>query len=128
MKVRSGFVSNSSSSSFMAIVKDVSPEDVNKENKDRIRIYSQREYGEGYPYWTPSEDELKIMIESKSTEPFMLVDEIVSAYDEDSLEMKKDLLPTIAKIALEGAKDYRIIIFDKSYHQPENLRDFIDES
>lgn len=127
MKVRNGFVSNSSSSSFMAIVRYISPKDVRKGNKDRIRIYSHREYGEGYPYWTPSEKELKIMVESENTEPFVLVEELFSAEDGDTLKMKSDLLPTIAKIALNDGEDYEIIVFDKSYHQPEDLGEYIDE-
>lgn len=127
MKIRNGFVSNSSSSSFMAIVRPIKPEEVRKENKDRIRIYSYREYGEGYPYWAPSEDELKLMTNLENTEPFVLVEELISAEDGDALNMKSDLLPTIAKIALNGGEDYEIMVFDKSYHQPEDLEEYMYE-
>ncbi|MFW6002721.1 MAG: hypothetical protein ACOCQD_05210 [archaeon] len=127
MKMRSGFVSNSSSSSFMAIVRSIVPEDIKDENKDRIRIYSHREYGEGYPYWTPSEEELETMRETENTEPFILVEELLSAEDGDTLKMKKDMLPTIAKIALNDGEDFQIMVFDKSYHQPDDIRSFIGE-
>ncbi|MFW6002510.1 MAG: hypothetical protein ACOCQD_04145 [archaeon] len=127
MKVRSGFVSNSSSSSFMAIVRPIKTEDVVDNNKDRIRIYSHYEYGEGYPYWKPSEEELDFMMKTENTEPFVLVEELLSAEDGDSLKMKKDILPTIAKIALNDGEDFQIMIFDKSYHQPDDIRSFIDE-
>src|SRR6056297_2552427 len=127
MKIRSGFVSNSSSSSFMAIVRYIDPEKVTEENKDRIRISSRREFGEGLPYWTPTNEELKFLKEARNPDPFFLVEELTSAYDGDTLENKKELLPTIAKISLNDGENYEVMVFEKSYHEPDNIKEYFDE-
>lgn len=118
MKVRDGFVSNSSSSSFMAIGKYISVKDIDKENVYFIG-YSG---GEGTDYFelTP---EMKSYIKEKGFRDGRLFCEAFKC-DEERTDVSKQEI--IYKLGLFEYLKLDIITFDRSYCDGLDIDDFIE--
>ena len=122
MKIRSGFVSNSSSSSFMVIGKRVSADRI---DNPKVKLYAFGEYGEGTPYDRPSKEQIKWLKEHPGEGDFTLIEEILSGSEEFEIS-KQDLLDNLAKIALDPGKEKLFVrVFNRSYYFPESLEDFL---
>ena len=116
VKVRNGFVSNSSSSSFVTIGRWSSEKDIDKPN---VMIYGGRG-NEGIEYFRPSKDMIEYIKENdcKDVEFF----EEVASFGESSRIDKFVLIYNLLKFE---AKEIMILTFDIDYNPPQTLEDFI---
>ena len=127
MKIRNGFVSNSSSSSFVIIARQASIEEIDNENVKLWLGY----INEGIAYDRPSKEQIEWMMESGRGNDFTLYYEYYSFTEEVDLSFDSEGMRILAKIAL-NPPEVKVFMksFDKDYHFPEekDLSEFIDGS
>ncbi len=79
MKLRNGFVSNSSSSSFIVIAKQVTPDSVSKADIESGKIYGLGDYlNEGYDFFPITAEMFDIAKSSRPIEWFLVEKKILS--------------------------------------------------
>jgi hypothetical protein len=118
MKIRTGFVSNSSSSSFVAFVRQASLKEIDNEN-----VMLMLDGGEGQAYGRPERKMIEVMKENPDLQ-YNLYYEYIS-FGEDAEIHSKELLEKLAHFALNPPKEKVIVkSFQKSYYFPETMEDF----
>ena len=116
MKVRNGFVSNSSSSSFVVYGRSATINEIDDPHV-RVRMY---EGWEGECYFEPNK-EIKDFIKEQGGGRFHLVYEYFSFSEEETMSQKK-LMEKIAFIP--SNERIKIECFQKDYYEPEDIENF----
>lgn len=124
MKIRQGFVSNSSSSSFVICGRRSSIEEIDNEN---VKIFIEG-YGEGSAYDRPSREQIKWLKENSDElyrieffhEYFSFSEEIEISFngsEEIAMLAKMALSPSSEKILFKS--------FERDQHFPDTVEDLI---
>ena len=117
MKLRTSFVSNSSSTSFVIIARRASLKEIDDPN---VKVYLGS-YGEGAAYDRPSKA-IIAWIKQEQRSDLDLFYEYLAVGEEAEIE-GDDLVSKLAKLALDPKK-VLVKTFEKSYYFPENLDQF----
>jgi hypothetical protein len=119
MKVRSGFVSNSSSSSFVIFVREAN---INEIDNEHVKVYLGS-YGDGAGYDRPTPEMIEFL-KANSSGDYKLYYEYASFGEEADLNAS-EMLPQFAKMVLTPPKEKVLVkSFSKSYYFPESLSEF----
>lgn len=96
MKVRSGFVSNSSSSSFCVLGKEINKNEIDFNENVYCKIYP--DWAEGNLFFKIDPELLEFLQTNETYKKYSCKFFIVYAYGEYNVEVKRDTLPELFKI------------------------------
>ena len=118
MKIRTGFVSNSSSSSFVILGKAIGFDEITKNNLESVYAESDNEYGEGYPVFELTKEMYKYLKQHPEHCYDLKFYEVYDYFDEESAKdtLDKSKLP----------ESCQVYFFCRSQNSPHDLQDFIE--
>lgn len=121
MKIRNGFVSNSSSSSFLVVAKRINTVEELRNAKNPF-LYGWDSYGDAPPFIELNKEKVEYLINNlyipinRNNNIGMLLDVAETHEEEVELKKLKEILPEF--------DDFIVTVIECEYHSPDEMEEF----